>query len=206
MARIVLFGGSFNPVHYGHLRLCIEALEEANAEEAWLVPSGTPPHREAYSVAPHHRLKMLELAVQEHPRLKVCDHEIECRHTNYTVDTVTALQQRFPEHRFSFLTGLDVISNYRWKGLEELLERLEWFLVASRPGYSFSDLIEKLDGTRNLEKFRSLDIPLHEVSSSLVRQRLQQGRSVEFWIPESVRVYAQRERLYLTTGATQASV
>lgn len=196
MARILLFGGSFNPVHHGHLRLAVEALEQHAFDKVWLLPSGTPPHRQAYSQDPEHRARMLELALADHPRLEVCRFELESKEVNYTYATVSALAELWPEHRFSFLTGLDVVYDHKWRNFEQLLDKVEHFLVASRPGYEFTRLLEKLTGTRHLTKLSELQVPLHQVSSSLIRERLQQGRSIHYWVPEPVRVYIENQGIY----------
>jgi nicotinate-nucleotide adenylyltransferase len=206
MARILLFGGSFNPVHNGHLRLAVEALEQYSFDQVWMLPSGTPPHRQAYTQAPGQRLAMLELACQSHPQLFVCEHEITGSGTNYTVDTVAQLQERWPQHRFSFLTGMDVVYDYPWRGFAELLAQLEHFLVASRPGYQFEKLLKKLAGTPHLERICWLQVPLHEVSSSMIRQRLSEARSIHFWVPEAVRVYAEEQGIYRDRGPIVESV
>ncbi|MBS2037220.1 nicotinate (nicotinamide) nucleotide adenylyltransferase [bacterium] len=199
MARILLFGGSFNPVHNGHLRLAVEALEQFGFDRVWLLPSGTPPHRQAYAQEPEHRARMLQLAIQSHPQLEVCRYELDSQGVNYTYETVRSLSEGCPEHRFSFLTGLDVVYDYKWRNFDELLERVEHFLVASRPGYDFTQLLEKLTGTPHLTKLSELKVPLHQVSSSLIRERLQQGRSIHFWLPETVRVYIENQGIYSPT-------
>ncbi len=204
MSRILLFGGSFNPVHYGHLRLAIEGLEQFQFDKVWMVPSGTPPHRSAYQQTSHQRVKLLELACSEHPQIEVCRFEVESQEVNYTVNTVSRLANLYPEHRFSFLTGLDVIYDHTWKGFEELLSLLELFLVASRPGYEFPKLVSKLEGTLHLERLVELPVPLHQVSSSLLRQRLSQGRDIHFWVSEKVRLYIQEHNLY--RGPIEGSV
>lgn len=196
MARVLLFGGSFNPVHHGHLRLAVEALEQFSFDQVWLVPSGTPPHRQAYAQEPEHRAHMLELAVADHPQMAVCRHELDSSGINFSYNTVCQLAELWPEHRFSFLTGLDVVYDYKWRNFEELLERLDHFLVASRPGYEFSQLLEKLTGTRHLTKLSELQVPLHQVSSSLIRERLRQKRSIHYWVPEPVRVYIENQGIY----------
>lgn len=196
MARVLLFGGSFNPVHHGHLRLAVEALEQFSFDKVWLVPSGTPPHRQAYAQEPEHRARMLELAVADHPRLEICRHELDSSEVNYTYNTVSQLSALWPHHRFSFLTGLDVVYDHKWRNFEGLLERVEHFLVASRPGYEFPQLLEKLTGTRHLTKLSELQVPLHQVSSSLIRERLLQKRSIHYWVPEPVRVYIENQGIY----------
>lgn len=200
MAHILLFGGSFNPVHNGHLRLAVEALEQKGFDKVWLMPSGTPPHRQAYAQLPQHRLEMLKLACQGHPQLEVCDYELTSARKNYSLDTVRALKARCPHDRFSFLTGVDVLYDYEWRGFGELLGELESLVVAGRPGYSFAKLLEKLAGTPHLERMVELPVPLHEVSSSLIRQRLAAGRSIHFWVPEPVRVYVEAQGIYVKSG------
>lgn len=139
---------------------------------------------------------MLELAVAGHPQMEVCRHELDSSEVNYTYNTVCQLSALWPAHRFSFLTGLDVVFDYKWRNFEELLERVDHFLVASRPGYEFSLLLEKLTGTRHLTKLSELQVPLHQVSSSLIRERLRQKRSIHYWVPEPVRVYIENQGIY----------
>ena len=206
MTRVLLFGGSFNPVHHGHLRLAVEALEQYSFDRVWLLPSGTPPHRLAYGQDPQHRAHMLELAVAEQDQLEICRYEIESTVVNYTFETVRQLENLWPAHRFSFLTGLDVVYDYRWRNFEELLERVEHFLVASRPGYEFPQLMEKLKGTQHLDKISELKVPLHQVSSSLIRERIQAGRSIHYWLPNSVRVYIESQGIYTHKGPVADSV
>lgn len=200
MTHILLFGGSFNPVHNGHLRLAVEALEQLQFDRVWLLPSGTPPHRDAYAQRPEQRLEMLRLACQSHPQLEVCDYEITSGRRNYSVDTVQALKGLWADCRFSFLTGVDVVYDYEWRGFDQLLTELETFVVAGRPGYSFARLLEKLAGLPHLDRMRELPVPLHEVSSSLIRERLSAGRSIHFWVPEAVRVYAETHGIYTHRG------
>ena len=206
MSHILLFGGSFNPVHNGHLRLAVEALEQYHFDQVWMMPSGTPPHRQAYAQDPQQRLAMLHKACQPHPQLAVCDYELGTRKTNYTVDTIAHLRGLWPQHHFSFLTGMDVVYDYTWKGFDQILTQVEHFLVASRPGYSFEKLLDKLAGTPNIERIQWLEVPLHEVSSSMIRERLSQGRSIHFWVPEAVRVYAEEQGIYRHRGPIVESV
>lgn len=169
-----------------------------------MLPSGTPPHRSAYRQTSQQRVELLELACSEHPQIEVCRLEVDSQEVNYTVNTVSQLSQLHPQHRFSFLTGLDVIYDHTWKGLEELLSQLELFLVASRPGYHFSELLSKLAGTLHLERLVELPVPLHQVSSSLVRERLNEGKDIHFWVSEKVRLYIQEHKLY--RGPVEGSV
>lgn len=202
MVRTLLFGGSFNPIHLGHLRLAIEALEQHGFAEVWLLPNGTPPHREAYATPAQHRLEMTRLACAPDSRLQVCDYELRRSETSYTVDTVRALKRLHPGRRFSFLTGMDAASDSPWKDFAGLLGELELFLAAERPGYSFQALLGRwspatVDERTAARVLRALDVPLHELSSRLIRQRVAQGRSALGWLPESVRSYMEEHRLYL---------
>ena len=206
MTRVLLFGGSFNPVHHGHLRLAVEALEQFSFDRVWLLPSGNPPHRQAYGQEPEQRAHMLELAVAGQDRLEICRYEIESSGVNYTFETLSQLSRLWPDHRFSFLTGLDVVYDYRWRNFEQLLELVEHFLVASRPGYEFSQLLEKLAGTESLDKIKELKVPLHQVSSSLIRERIQAGRSIHYWLPDPVRVYIESQGIYTVKGPVADSV
>lgn len=202
--RTLIFGGSFNPVHHGHLRLAVEALETHGFDEAWLMPGGTPPHRAAYGIDPQHRLEMVRLASLSHPRIQPCAFEVLSKDVTYSVDTVRHLREQHPNRQFSFLTGIDAVYDYRWKNLDKLLGDLEFFLAASRPGYDFSRLLDKLADLQHRDRMAHLDVPLHEVSSSLIRARLQAGRSIVYWVPEAVREYIEHHQLY--RGSAQGSV
>ena len=139
---------------------------------------------------------MVERAAALHPRLKVCQHEVFSRQTNYSLHTVQALLQQHPEHSFALLTGIDAIYDHNWFGLDELLELLTHFAVADRPGYEFERLLDKMSQQAQRHKFVRVAVPLHEVSSSLIRRRLEEGRSVHFWVPDEVRVYLCQHGLY----------
>lgn len=204
VARVLLFGGSFNPVHFGHLRLAVEAGEQHSFDSIWFLPSGTPPHRMAYTEPSEHRLGMLQLACSDHPKFSLCRLEVDSQTTNYTVETVALLQAQFPQHRFSFLTGMDVVYEHRWKDFNRLLKQLEVFLVASRPGYDFEALRQRLHPLTLAENLQELQVPLHALSSSLIRQRIQQGRSVDFWLPPRVLGYIRENGLY--RGPIEGSV
>jgi nicotinate-nucleotide adenylyltransferase len=181
-------------------------MEQLQYDQVWLVPSGVPPHRKAYSIAPEHRLAMTELAASLHPRIEVCQHEVFSRSVNYSLDTVRSLQAQHPEHQFALLSGIDAIYDHEWYGQDQLLQQLTHFAVADRPGYRFQSLLEKMSNRPGADKFVRVALPLHEVSSSLIRERLSKGQSVHFWLPEEVRVYLEQHGLYASTGATSGSV
>lgn len=204
MTRTVIFGGSFNPLHNGHLRIAVEALESYAFDEVWLLPSGTPPHRQRYAVSGDVRLHMVELACLTHPQLRACDYEIRRGEPSYSVDTVRALRALHPDRSFSFLTGIDAVMDYAWKDFGVLLGQLELFLTASRPGYRFEALAEKYRDYPHADRLRHLPVPLHEVSSSLIRERLAQGRSIAYWVPDNVLRYIEERQLY--RGSTPQSV
>lgn len=197
MSSILLMGGSFNPIHNGHLRIALEGLEYLGYERVWLLPNGLPPHRLAYEIKAEHRLAMLEqVCAADAARFELCRFEVDRCEVSYTVDTVAALRATYPQHRFAFVTGMDAVYDYRWKEFDHLLGQLEAFLVASRPGYDFQALLERLSDVSNRDRIRPLTVPLHEVSSSLIRERLRQGRSIRYWVPDCVEAYLAREALY----------
>lgn len=168
------------------------------------MPSGTPPHRARYAIAPEHRLEMARLACASHPQLEACGFEVTSQEATYSVNTVRQLRAQHPQRRFSFLTGIDAVFDYRWKDFSVLLGQLELFLTASRPGYDFDQLLDKLNDVEHRDRVRHLPVPLHEVSSSLIRARLGQGRSIHYWVPDNVREYIARHQLY--GGSTLGSV
>jgi len=136
--QVGLFGGTFNPVHRGHVAIAEDALRLFGLDEVWLLPAAVPPLKPTAGLASNaDRLAMLELALAEHgnPRLRACDIEYTLPPPSYTIRTVLALQERFPETAFSFIIGADSLQTlHLWHRVPELLELLP-FLVLARPGY-----------------------------------------------------------------------
>ncbi len=215
--KLGIFGGTFNPIHYGHLAAAEEIRERLRLDRVIFVPSNIPPHKsEADMPSSRQRLEMVRLAISDNPRFELSDIEVRRGGRSYTIDTITGLSSLYPGAVLYFITGLDSFLDIQtWKDWERLLESC-WFVVLSRPGYRFSSL-ERLffmkDVSRRLHaldegEINHLDvrqgsvavcldrIPLYDISSTDIRRRIREGRSVKYLLPEPVETYIIENRLY----------
>ena len=175
--RIGIFGGSFNPVHRGHLKLALDAMSELNLSRIFFVPSYQSPLKQSEALLPQAlRLSLLRRALRNHPHFKISLCEIKRKGVSYTVDTLKYFKKRFGERStIFFLSGADTLRHIRrWKSLKDVL-RLCRFVVMTRPGYRPRRL---LHGTMFLP-FNALNI-----SASEIRDRLWHRKSVKGLVPE----------------------
>lgn len=201
--EIGILGGSFNPVHNGHLRLGIEVLEQAGLDRVDFVPAAVPPHKQKQEVSPFaFRIGLLEKALQGRSRIWVNPVEGERSGPSYTVDTLASYQDLDPGADLSFIMGgRDFLTLPEWHEWERLPE-LAHFVVVSRQGISSARvqdfILHQWPGARTLSdspmrwelpnktQVVYLTIPRLDISSSMVRSRLRQGRSLAALVPESL--------------------
>lgn len=219
--HIGVLGGTFNPIHRCHLHVAKFVRRTCKLSHILFIPTGDPPHKAANSLAPSsHRLKMVQLALKTQPHCKVSDIEIQHQGVSYTVETISTLQDEYPDTtQWSFIIGLDAFLEFHtWKAAPRLLT-LCHFIVCSRPGAEFSAL-RSVDGLpplpaqrlQDIDQGRTsrVDIPLPsstkqltllsmppcDVSASLIRTRLREGRPVSHWLPPSIESYIIQHGLY----------
>lgn len=208
MAKIGLFGGTFNPIHIGHLRSAIEVAELMLLDELRLIPNALPPHRETPVVSAQQRLTMVQLAVSNIPQLSVDDIELSRNKPSYTFDTLYSIQQTLtPNDTLFFIMGWDAFcglpSWYRW---QELLNYCH-ILVLQRPHVS-AKIPPELQAflTDKLVDFNQFigaagqvaylqQTPL-DISSTKIRHCLTQNKSVRFLLPDTVLDYINQHKLY----------
>lgn len=189
--RIGLFGGTFNPVHRGHLLLAEGAARHLKLDEVWWIPAHLPPHKEVEGkVSAEDRARMVELAIQGNPAFRLCRADLDRPAPSYTVDTLRMLQRLRldPRLEWFFLVGSDTARQLpTWREIEELMKRVR-FVTVARPGEA--GLIPLPEGVQ--------EIPVEtvEISSSEVRERIRLGRPMEDWVPERVMDYIQKRGLY----------
>jgi nicotinate-nucleotide adenylyltransferase len=212
--RIGLLGGTYNPIHFGHLRMAEEVRELFGLKEVHFIPSLIPPHKQEETIAPpHHRMAMVRLAVMSNPSFVASEIEIRREGPSYTVDTLQALHRTYgPELRLYFILGIDAyLEIATWRRYQELF-RLSHFIVVSRPGYQRKDMKhilpveianefcynKKDDGYVHCSGYVTYfrDIHRYEVSSSEIRQFILAGRSIRYLVPDEVRTYIEKEGLY----------
>lgn len=200
MNSIAILGGSFNPVHYGHLKMAEAAMKTGLFSQVLFVPTGTPYHKEQKVLLPFSmRLKLLELAISTYQDFALSAIEGERAGNSYTIDTVRQLMEQNPEHRYSLLIGTDQFLSLRsWHKIEELA-KLVHFYIANRNGeMKCSTFLQEKDA---LEKELSLScellsMPAIDISSTEIRNRLKEGASVEGMLPKAVEEYIVKEGLY----------
>ena len=202
--RTGLLGGTFNPVHLGHLHIAQEAMTAFEMERVLLVPNRIPPHRSDSSsvVDPEHRAAMLELATASNPRLFVSRIELERAGPSYTVDTVESLLAEQPAARLCFITGADSLLRNIWRDLDRLLGMLEVMVCVARPGFDLGALCGRLDelGLKNRERVRTLEAEPYAVSSTEIRRRVAEGLSTQYLVPREVADYIEKYGLYKNGG------
>lgn len=189
-----LFGGSFNPPHLAHLIVAEVARDQFGLREIWWIPNGTPPHKADDNLADaEHRLAMTRLATASNPRFRVSDVEIHREGPSYTVDTLRALQDAHPDTDFGLIIGSDSLDSFAsWHRPDEIAERVP-LIVYKRPG----DL-EAVAEPRFANCARYVAAPVLEVSGTEIRARRRAGRSIRYFVPESVRDYVDAHDLYRT--------
>ena len=195
--KTILFGGTFNPIHNGHLSLCENALRLLNADHCLLIPSFVPPHKpDTGLVDASHRLAMCRLAIADKPCFSICELELRRGGLSYTIDTVRALKQQTGGELIN-LCGADMfITLPQWRQYTELLS-LTAFAGAPRNGICIDEMnqiAEKIRADGGIATV--LDIPLPDISSTMLRNRIKKGESVSAFMPPSVEKYSFENGLY----------
>jgi len=204
--RIVIFGGAFDPVHHGHLIVARAVAEHCAYERITLVPSASPPHKDPAQAPGSDRLAMLRLAVEGEELFDVCDIELRRGGTSYTFDTLTALREGLGgEGEMHLVVGADMLADLpNWHRSGELVELARIVVARRRPWDGRMDeLLAASRGCFGDEVARRLaesvvPTPLIDISSTAIRQRVAEGRSIRFLVPERVREHIERHGLYRT--------
>jgi len=200
LRRIGILGGTFDPIHYGHLFITEEARVRIPLERVLFVPAAQPPHKARTTItAPeHHRLRMVELAIASNPYFEVSRVDIDRPGPHYSVDMIPLLQEEYgPQTEFYFIMGLDSLTELpTWHEPARLLELCR-LAVASREGYDAN--LQALERTLPGISARTLllDTPELEISSTDIERRIKEGLPIKYLLPEAVEEYIHAHRLYL---------
>jgi nicotinate-nucleotide adenylyltransferase len=200
--RVGVIGGTFDPVHYGHLVIAEEVYAALDLAEMVFVPAGHPPHKpDSLVAAAHHRLAMLELAVESNPHFSISLVDLERPGPSYTVETLRLLRQQWGEQAaIYFLIGWDSLEDLlTWHDPAGILAQLAFLVAVRRPGYheesGYRDSLEaRLPGIK--QRLRVVSVPQLEISSTDLRTRVAEGRPIKYQLPESVEQYIEQHRLY----------
>jgi nicotinate-nucleotide adenylyltransferase len=201
LMKIGIFGGSFDPIHNGHLLLAECAREQLNLDQVWFVPAAVAPHKQdRQAVSAKQRIEMLELAIAGNEAFRVSTVEIDRGGVSYTVDTLLAIKEQMPEAELFLLMGADSLRDLlTWREPARICE-LASPVVSGRPGSphpDFSVIAHLLSPARLLElNSLRLEMPLVEFSSTDLRQRAQTGQSLRYRLPRAVEQYILAQGLY----------
>ncbi len=217
---IGILGGSFNPIHNGHLHIANSVYHRLALDRVIFIPTGDPPHKPATSLASApHRLAMVKLATEEYPYFVVDDREVRSLSVSYSIETITQLKQEFSNGiELGFIIGLDAFLEFQsWKQAEDLLQQCH-MIVCSRPGVTFTQLqsltllptlshsnlhkldqqeIQRLDiSLPSGSSVTLLSVPPCEVSASQIRKQAALHRPIGRWLPPSVESYIIQHKIY----------
>ena len=185
--RLGVFGGTFNPIHLGHLVLAEAAREALALDRVLFIPTHQPPHKPGRGLLPGAtRLKLVQLAIRDHPAFVASDIELQREEPSYSIETVRILRKQLPAAKLFLIIGADMLS-VRWVAWGEL-KRLCTVVVAHRPGGG--------PGRREAG-LRWLAMPQMDIASSDIRRRLRSGQSIRYLVPSAVERSIRRHRLYL---------
>lgn len=198
--KIGLLGGTFNPIHIGHLLLAESARDQFQLDQILFIPTGNNPFKLSHDkMAKEHRLKMVELAIEKNDDFAILTHEIDQSGVTYTIDTISMVQKKYPNCDFYFIAGGDLMFEITmWKGAAELLSKVH-FITTFRPGYSQEKLNARIEELRDryhamIHKLYMIEI---DIASSGIRARVKNGDSIRYLIPESVEAYIYDHKLYI---------
>lgn len=198
--KIGLLGGSFNPIHTGHLLLAESARDQYELNKILFIPTGNNPFKLSRDEIPRiHRARMVELAIKDNQDFELSTHEIDQSGITYTIDTIEILKKNYTNCDFYFITGADIMFEItRWKGAPELLKTVK-FITTFRPGYSHNKLDARIEELQEVYKASvyKLYTPEMDISSSDIRGRVKNGYSIRYLLPKIVEDYIQKENLYI---------
>lgn len=199
MARIGVLGGTFDPIHFGHLVAAENVRHYFALQKVLFVPAGHPPHKEGREVAPaHHRYMMAVLATIANPYFFVSSLELDRSGPSYTIDTLRAFQGDYPQAELHFVTGVDAILELpTWEEPEALLN-IARFVAVARPGYPAGrfEAFRRSLAPALQDRVAYLEIPELGISSSDLRRRVREGRPIAYLAPEAVAKYIDKQGLY----------
>lgn len=187
--KIGLYFGSFNPIHTGHLIIANYIAYNTDLDKVWLVVSPQNPLKPSSSLLnEHHRFHLAELAVQGEPRLRASNIEFSLPRPSYTIDTLTYLAEKFPTQEFTVIMGSDSFQNIRrWKNYEQLVKHYPIY-VYKRPGHEVKETFGA--------NVQVLEAPMLDISSTHIRQWIQQGKSIRYLVPDNVVAYIAENNYY----------
>ncbi|MDD3706370.1 MAG: nicotinate-nucleotide adenylyltransferase [Clostridiaceae bacterium] len=198
--KIGIMGGTFDPIHYGHLFAAEAARVEFGLSKVIFIPVGSPPHKQSQRIShPEHRYRATALAVSSNPNFEVSRLEVDKSGITYTFDTMKKLRSIYGKDAdIYFITGADAVLElltwYKFKDLFTLCR----FITVTRPGYNYMELEQKIEeiSSNYGGEILCLEVPLLDISSTDIRERIRSGKAVKYLLPEEVEAYIFKNGLY----------
>ena len=190
--KICLFGGTFDPPHLGHLLIAQTVFEEENFDKILFIPAYNPPHKKNITSI-NHRLKMLKIALDDNPNFEISDLEIRRKGVSYSIDTILSIKNQFngKKDRIYYLIGSDSLQELEsWKDSKKILNMCQ-IVVAIRPGFRPSDIPSWI-----LHKIRFANLPRFQISSSNIRKRWINNKTIRYMVTQPVWEYIEKNKLY----------
>jgi nicotinate-nucleotide adenylyltransferase len=198
MKKIGLLGGTFDPIHNGHLIIAEYLRVELQLDEIWFIPTQIHALKENEGISsPDIRNEMLKLAISNHENFKCLDIELTRPGVSYTIDTLELLLEKYHalNPQFYFFIGMDNVNDLpRWKNPEQILAKSQ-VVAFGRPGFKPSNEVKNL-----LSAIQFIHVPLLEISSTVIRERVSEGKSIRYLVPDSVLHYIKENQLYKSAG------
>lgn len=198
--RYGIMGGTFDPIHTGHLVVAEEVRKEFNLDKVIFMPTGDPPHKNSKKVSKgYSRYEMTLLATITNPYFEISRLELDREGTTYTIDTMIDLKERYGDTvELFFITGADsLLELHKWKDSEKILEICK-IVAATRPGYDLDHMKGRLKELNELhrDQINTITTPGLQISSTDIRRRVKNNMSIKYLLPESVEIYINKYKLY----------
>lgn len=191
--QIGLYFGSFNPIHIGHLIIANHLIEYSDLDEIWFVVSPHNPFKDKKTLlANHHRLAMVELAIQDYPKFKTSDIEFKLPQPSYTINTLIYLSEKYPKHQFSLIMGADNLTGFhKWKNYEQILQNHHIFVYPR-----FKTEINSTETNLKHSNITQINAPIVQISATEIRKSIKNNKSVLPLLPLSVWNYIDQMNFY----------
>jgi nicotinate-nucleotide adenylyltransferase len=188
--KIGLFFGSFNPVHNGHLMLANYMVQTTDLNKVWFVVSPHNPLKDKKTLlGEYDRLNLINLAIENNPKLKASDIEFKLPQPSYTIDTLSYIKDKFPKHEFTLIMGSDNLATlHKWKNYQQLIEQYP-IIVYQRRGFTKNPFPE-------VKTIQHIDFPFIDISSTFIREQIKKGISIRYFMPDVVWQYIEEMKFY----------
>jgi nicotinate-nucleotide adenylyltransferase len=203
--RLGLYGGTFDPIHLGHLILAEQCREACGLDRVWLIATGSPPHKPGGRTAVAHRLEMVRIAIAGYPAFAASDIEAKRPGPHYSVETLEAIRSDHPDDDLFFLIGADSLADLPMWREPERIAQLATIVVVNRPGIEEVDPTQLPDFGPGSHPLAWVSIPPVGIASSDLRRRLAEGRSIRYMVPRGVEAYIEAHGLYRQPASADRS-